>query len=113
MSKVSKQQQHQNRKRRCNVRARKSGLPRLLVFKSNKAVYAHIINDAEGKIVCGTSGLKASGTGIERAKSAGEAVAKLAAEKKITSVVFDRNGYRYHGQIAALAEGARAGGLQF
>lgn len=83
--------------------------PRLSVYKSNTSVYIQIIDDATGATL--TAG-KAK-TGVEHAKKAGLEIAKLAQEKGITSIVFDRSGYKYHGIIKAVAEGAREGGLQF
>jgi len=81
--------------------------PRLSVFKSNKYLYAQIIDDAKGKTLVSTHGEKTKGAEI------GEKIAKLAITKKIRSVVFDRNGFVYHGRIKALADGARKGGLKF
>ncbi len=107
-----------SRKRRHNrVRSKISGdekRPRLAVFRSLKNIYAQLIDDKTGKAIAGTSDIKDSkGTKTERAKKVGLEIAKLAKEKKIESVVFDRNGYKYHGRVKALAEGAREGGLKF
>ncbi len=108
-----------NRKRRhIRIRAKVSGTaerPRLVVFKSLNNHYAQLINDETGKTLLSASDLKAKGkeNKSERAKKVGLEVAKLAKEKNITMCVFDRNGYRYHGRVKALAEGAREGGLQF
>ncbi len=93
-----------------------STMPRLSVFRSNKFIYAQIINDAEHKTVAGvseTAAAKMKGTKIERAKAIGLALAKEALTKKVTKVVFDKGSYAYHGRVKALAEGAREGGLQF
>jgi large subunit ribosomal protein L18 len=90
--------------------------PRLSVFRSNHFMYAQIIDDTSGKTVVGISEkvLSASkGTRVDRAKALGNEIAKLAKEKKITAVVFDKGSYAYHGRVKALAEGAREGGLQF
>ncbi len=87
---------------------------RLSVFRSNKHMYAQIIDDKTGKtIVSAMDGKEEAGTGVERAKALGMAIAKLAKEKKISEVVFDKGRYSYHGKIKAIAEGAREGGLQF
>ena len=83
--------------------------PRLCVYKSNKHVYAQVINDLDGKTLASSS----SASGVENAKTAGEEVAKKAVEQGIKSVVFDRSGYKYHGVVKAIAEGAREGGLEF
>lgn len=99
------------------IRSKISGsseLPRLSVFKSNKFIYAQIIDDVKGATLVAASDIKeAKGTKVERATKTGEAIAKLATAKKITSVVFDRNGFRYTGRIKALADAARANGLTF
>jgi len=109
---TTKQEKLQARKRRTNVKARLSGRPRLLVFRSDKAIYAQVIDDNAGKVVCGTSNLKGK-SGVAGAKEVGKNIAALAKKAKIESVSFDRNGLQYHGQIKALAEAAREGGLQF
>ena len=90
--------------------------PRLSVFKSNRAIYAQIINDELGHTIaaCSTSelGVK-SNAKIDDSKEVGKKLAEKASSAGITSVVFDRGGYRYHGMVKALAEGAREGGLKF
>ena len=89
--------------------------PRLCVFRSNTHIYAQIIDDTSGETLVASSSLKwkdkQSGKG--RANKVGEQLAVQAKEKQINKVVFDRNGYLYHGKVKALAEGARAGGLTF
>jgi len=89
--------------------------PRLCVFRSGKHMYAHVINDVTGSTLVTASSLvlKADKSGKDLAKAVGQEVAKLAVAKSIKSVVFDRNGYIYHGRVQALAEGAREGGLNF
>lgn len=89
--------------------------PRLCVFRSGKHMYAQIINDVTGKTVLAVSTLKSAEkmSGKQKAEWVGKEVAKQAIAKKITSVVFDRNGFIYHGRIKAVADGARAGGLNF
>lgn len=88
--------------------------PRLCVFRSNKHIYAQIINDENGVTLASFSSAKTSDvTGVEMAKKVGGEIAKAAAGKNIKNVVFDRNGYIYHGQVKALAESAREAGLNF
>jgi large subunit ribosomal protein L18 len=92
-----------------------SDRPRLSVYRSNKYLYAQIIDDKTGKTVAGVSEktVKVAGTPVERAKTLGMEIAKIAKEKKVTSIVFDKGRYTYHGRVKALAEGAREGGLSF
>ena len=87
---------------------------RLSVFRSNKQIYAHVINDLEVKTLASASslGLEAMPK-IEQAAKVGELVAKKAQEAGVTAVVFDRNGYLYHGRVKSLADAARKGGLNF
>lgn len=89
--------------------------PRLCVFRSGKHMYAQIINDVTGHTLLTTSSLtlKTDKSGKDLAKVVGQEVAKVALSKNIKSVVFDRNGFIYHGRVQALAEGAREGGLNF
>lgn len=88
--------------------------PRLSVFRSNKAIYAQAINDLEGKtLVAASSKGITEGSKSEIATKVGELVAKKCLEAGITEVVFDRNGYLFHGRVKALADGARNGGLKF
>ena len=91
--------------------------PRLSVYRSNKGIYAQIIDDVTGKtIVSASSASKdfaAKGTKSEQSVAVGKAVAAKAVAAGIKDVVFDRNGYLYHGRIKSLAEGAREGGLNF
>ncbi len=89
--------------------------PRLCVFRSNQHIYAQIINDAEGKTILsiGDVDLKLKDKKADASKKVGKAVAEKALEKNIKEVVFDRGGYKYHGRVKALAEGAREGGLKF
>lgn len=92
-----------------------SDRPRLSVFKSNKYVYAQVI-DKKGQTLFGLSekNLEKKGASrIESAKELGKAIAKIALEKKIEKVVFDKGRFSYHGKVKAIAEGARDGGLQF
>jgi large subunit ribosomal protein L18 len=89
--------------------------PRLTVYRSNTAVYAQLVDDLAGKTLFAATSYKKDkvNNNIEAAKTVGLAIAKAAAAAGITKVVFDRNGYLYHGRIKSLAEGAREGGLQF
>lgn len=88
--------------------------PRLCVYRSGKHMYAQIINDTTGTTLLSTSSLGVEGkSGKELAKHVGSEVAKAALAKNIKSVVFDRNGFIYHGRIQALADGARESGLSF
>ena len=107
---------------RRHVRVRKniSGTterPRLNVFRSAKHIYAQIIDDTKGVTLVSASsldkGFSANGGNVEGAKEVGKAVAEKAVAAGIKTVVFDRGGYVYHGRVAALAEGAREGGLEF
>lgn len=90
--------------------------PRLSVFKSNKAIYAQIIDDSKGVTVAASSSVeldKKGGVNLTISKSVGKKLAEKAIASGIDSIVFDRNGYLYHGNIKALADGAREGGLKF
>ncbi len=88
--------------------------PRLSVFRSSRHIYAQIIDDMQNKTLVAVSDLKyAKGVKLEKAVLVGEDIAKKALKKNLKQVVFDRGGYRYHGRVAALASGARKGGLVF
>ncbi|WP_207422267.1 50S ribosomal protein L18 [Desertivirga brevis] len=91
--------------------------PRLSVYRSNKGIYAQIIDDTTGRTIVSSSSLSkdfsATGNKSEQSKAVGKAVAEKAVAAGISQVVFDRNGYLYHGRIKSLAEGAREGGLLF
>lgn len=107
-------------KRHARVRNKISGTaerPRLSVFRSERHIYAQIIDDAAGVTLASASTMEKDHEGAtgnkEAARAIGIAVAKRAVEKGITDVVFDRSGYIYHGRIKELAEGAREGGLNF
>ncbi len=108
----AKQQRRLNRARRTHAKARLSEKPRLVVYRSLKAIYAQVMDDATGKVICGASSLKGK-SGIEGAKEVGVKIAELAKKNKITEITFDRNGYLYHGRIKALADAAREAGLKF
>ena len=105
-------------RRHIRVRAKINGTakcPRLSVFKSNKGIYLQIIDDDKGVTIVSASAkeIKAEKINIETGKKLGQLIAKKAKEKKISDVVFDRGGYKYHGKIRAIAEGAREEGLKF
>ena len=92
-----------------------AGKPRLSVFKSNKAIYAQLIDDASGKTLASANSIEigVANAKIADSKSVGVKLAEKAQDAGIADVVFDRGGYQYHGKIKALAEGAREGGLKF
>ena len=85
------------------------------MFRSNANIYAQIIDDAEGKTIVASSDLKMakSGNKTEMATKVGEEIAKKALESNVKTVVFDKNGFEYHGRVKALAEAARKAGLEF
>ncbi len=89
--------------------------PRLSVYRSNTAVYAQIIDDSKNNTIVSaySKETEIKGNTIEAANAVGKKLADKAIEAGITKIVFDRNGYLYHGKIKAIAEGAREGGLQF
>ncbi len=110
-------------KRKARIRKKISGTterPRLSVYKSLKHIYAQVVDDTTGKTLAfvGTTSKALKGVAQEEdktsaAKKVGEAIGKAALEKGITAVVFDRNGFDYHGRIAAVAQAARDAGLKF
>lgn len=107
-------------RRKLRVRGKVFGnveVPRLSVFRSNRYIYAQLIDDTNGKTLIDVFDVsKEVHKGKAKAKAAfdlGKMLAERAKEKKIEKVVFDRDGYRYHGRVKSLAEGAREGGLQF
>lgn len=106
-------------RRKMRVRQKVQGTdarPRICVFRSNKHIYAQVISDSEGKTLAAASTLATKDKtpkGVEGAKQVGLALAKICKEKNISKVIFDRNGFLFHGQVKALADGAREGGLQF
>lgn len=91
--------------------------PRLSVYRSNKEIYAQVINDLDGQTLVSASSLEKDvtkeGNKSEIAKAVGKKLAEKALEKGVNIVAFDRNGYLYHGRVKSLAEGAREGGLKF
>lgn len=113
---LNKEQKRLRIKRR--VRGKISGtseLPRLSVYKSNKEIYAQVIDDLSGKTLASASSraLNVKGSKTELSTAVGKAIAEKATAAGIERVVFDRNGFVYHGRIKALADSAREGGLKF
>lgn len=104
-------------KRRLRVRSKISGTiekPRLCVFRSTRSNYAALIDDKSGKTLVSASDMKEAKRGnVESAKKIGQKLAEEAKKKNIETCVFDRGGYKYHGKVKAIAEGAREGGLKF
>lgn len=109
------------RRQRIKFRIRKvvsgtAAQPRLSVFRSNKEIYAQIIDDVSGVTLAAASSREAGitrGTNIETAASVGKLIAEKALKAGVETVSFDRNGYLYHGRVKSLAEGAREAGLKF
>ncbi len=111
-----------DRRQRIKFRIRKivsgtAAKPRLSVFRSNKEIYAQLIDDVNGKTLLAASsrekGVSTKGTNVEVAAAVGKLVAEKALKAGIENVTFDRGGYLYHGRVQSLAEGARAAGLKF
>ena len=117
MSVKTKPQARLRRRRR--VRAKVRGTeqrPRLSVFRSNRGVFAQLIDDTTGKTIAAVNWTEKDLRGLdpmEQAKQVGATIAQRAKEAGVEACVFDRGGYRYHGRVRALAEGAREGGLKF
>jgi large subunit ribosomal protein L18 len=110
----------QRKKRHARIRAKVKGTaqcPRLSVFRSNAHIYAQMINDQNNRVLIGLSDLNLKHSKslkkVESAREVGKKLAKQAIDKKIYRAVFDRGGYKYHGRVKALADGAREGGLRF
>ena len=117
MSGLSTRQARERRHRR--VRGKVAGTaerPRLAVFRSNRGIFAQLVDDQAGKTLAGASWVTVKGvegTKSDQARAVGKAIAEAAKGAGIEAVVFDRGGYLYHGRVKALADGAREGGLQF
>ena len=117
MSKLTTREARLRRHRR--VRGKVSGTadrPRLSVFRSNRGVFAQLVDDETGRTLASASWLDVrsfKGTKTEQASEVGKALARAARDAGVTDCVFDRSGYLYHGRVKALAEGAREGGLEF
>jgi large subunit ribosomal protein L18 len=117
MSLTTKPQRRLRRRRRVRAKVRGSAeRPRLSVFRSNRGVFAQLIDDDSGKTLAAVTWTESDLRSLDRmeqAKKAGELIAKRAADAGVSSCVFDRGGYQYHGRVKALADGAREGGLKF
>ena len=119
MDKKKKEAKRQARKVRVRRKIKgTSEKPRLCVYRSLNFTYAQLISDDNGSVIASAStrevsAADASSRSVESAKVLGAKIAELAKENNVSRVVFDRNGYPYHGRVAAVAEGAREGGLQF
>jgi large subunit ribosomal protein L18 len=113
-----KRASHLARRSRVVRRIARSDRPRLTVFRSAKHIYAQLVDSESGRTLCAASsrqkGVVTGGTGnVEAAKQVGKAIAELARSKQIEEVVFNRNGFLYHGRVKALADAAREAGLRF
>jgi large subunit ribosomal protein L18 len=117
MSVTSKPVKRLKRRRRVRAKVRGTAVrPRLSVFRSNRGVFAQLIDDVAGRTLVAVNWIEPELRDLqstEQAKKAGEILAQRAKAAGIESAVFDRGGYQYHGRVAALAEGAREGGLAF
>ena len=114
----NKARNQKNIRRHAKVRSTISGTaerPRLSVFRSNRGMFIQLIDDLAGRTLASASSLeiKTKAAKLELATELGALIAKRAKELNITKVVFDRSSYQYHGRVKALADGARAGGLEF
>ena len=118
---AKKSRQDMRRAAHTRIRKKVKGTPerpRLAIFRSLNHVYAQVIDDVNGVTLCSASSVEKSagignGGNIDAAKSVGKLIAERAKEKGVSSVVFDRGGYIYHGRVKSLAEAAREAGLQF
>ncbi len=119
---AKKSRNEQRLRRHLRVRAKISGTderPRLNIFRSLNQIYAQLIDDQSGRTLASASSLEqeirreSKETKTEQARAVGELIARRAKEHGISQVIFDRGGFRYHGRVKALAEGARKGGLEF
>jgi len=113
--KESRKKRHRSLRKRINGTSER---PRLAVFRSTRHIYVQVINDLEQKTLISATDIEEAMRDVkapkkERAKQVGAAVAKKCLEKGIDKVVFDRAGYKYHGRVSALADGAREAGLKF
>jgi large subunit ribosomal protein L18 len=121
MERIIRQKKNRLERIKRGIRKKISGTaekPRLTVYRSNKEIYAQLINDENGHTIAAASTLmndlkSIGGTPVEKAAAIGKALAEKAIAANVTRAVFDRNGYLYHGRVKALAEGAREGGLNF
>ncbi|PPR09635.1 MAG: 50S ribosomal protein L18 [Alphaproteobacteria bacterium MarineAlpha11_Bin1] len=112
----SKLEQRRRARVRRKVRKSSNGRPRLSVFRSNKYIYAQVIDDVNGRTLAAASSREegvSTGAGLDAGTAVGKLLAERATEKGVTEVVFDRGPYLYHGRVKALAEAAREAGLAF
>ena len=107
--------ERRRRRVRTALRSRSGDKPRLSVHRTGKHIYAQIIDDAEGRTVAAAStlGAKKSGANVDAAVQVGKDIAEAAKKAGVTTVVFDRGGFLFHGRVKALADAAREGGLEF
>jgi large subunit ribosomal protein L18 len=107
--------QRRRRRVRTALKSRAGGKPRLSVHRTGRHIYAQIIDDAAGRTVAAAStlGVKNSGANVDAAVKVGQDIAAAAKKAGVTTVVFDRGGYLFHGRVKALADAARDGGLEF
>ena len=118
MSKVRRPKTRQELRRRRHLRVRKrvagtTERPRLVVFRSLKHIYAQLVDDATSRTIATVSDQKLTGKKSEKSTEVGKLIAQKAKDAGFSSVVFDRAGYRYHGRVKAVADGAREAGLEF
>jgi len=107
--------ERRRRRVRTALRSRAGGKPRLSVHRTGRHIYAQVIDDAAGRTVAAAStlGVKNSGANVDAAVQVGKDIAAAAKKAGVTTVVFDRGGYLFHGRVKALADAAREGGLEF
>jgi len=107
--------ERRRRRVRTVLKSRAGGKPRLSVHRTGRHIYAQLIDDAAGRTIAAAStlGEKSSGANVDAAAQVGKTVAEAARKAGVTSVVFDRGGYLFHGRVKALADAAREGGLKF
>ena len=107
--------ERRRRRVRTALKSRAGGKARLSVHRTGKHIYAQVIDDAAGKTLAAAStlGAKASGANVDAAKQVGSDIAAAAKKAGVTTVVFDRGGFLFHGRVKALADAAREGGLEF
>ena len=118
MSKVRRPKTRQELRQRRHLRVRKrvagtADRPRLVVFRSLKHIYAQLVDDTTSRTLATVSDHKLAGKKSEKSTAVGKLIAQKAKDAGVSSVVFDRAGYRYHGRVKAVADGAREGGLEF
>ena len=113
---MNKSKKDSRRRVRYSIRKKISGtadIPRLAIFRSNKQIYAQIIDDVNGNTLASASSMANEGNKLDQAKEVGKTIAGNAKKVGVEKVVFDRGGFLYHGRVKALAESAREAGLKF